>query len=57
MKKLLFIFAIGAFVACNDTANEDGTGADTLVNTGTDTTVIVPAPDTLVVKPDTSAIK
>ena len=47
MKKLLFILAIGAFAACNDSAenaNEDGK----------DTTVIENAADTI--KVDTSAV-
>jgi uncharacterized protein YcfL len=49
MKKLLFILAIGAFAACNDsaeTANEDGK----------DTTVIENAADTTTLKVDTSAV-
>jgi len=64
MKKLLLILAIGAFVACNDSGTEDGSTADTTVTTGTDTTMVMPAPDTttrttdtLVVRPDTTATK
>ena len=64
MKKLLLILAIGAFVACNDNGSEEGTGTDTTVTTGTDTSLVVPAPDTTTnrvdtttVKPDTTATK
>jgi hypothetical protein len=47
MKKLLLILAIGAFVACNDSGNEEGTVTDTTVTPTPDTSsVVTPLPDT-----------
>jgi hypothetical protein len=49
MKKLLLILAIGAFVACNDSGTEEGTGADTTTTTPStlDTSsVVTPGTDT-----------
>ena len=57
MKKLLLILAIGAFVACNDNGSDEGSNADTLVNTGTDTSVVIPAPDTTTRLVDTVTVK
>jgi hypothetical protein len=46
MKKLLLILAIGAFVACNDSGNEEGTVTDTTVTPTPDTSSVTPLPDT-----------
>ena len=54
MKKLLFILAIGAFAACNDSAekaNEEGKDT-TVIENAADTTSKV---DTTVIKVDTTA--
>ena len=54
MKKLFLILAIDAFVACNDNGADEGTGTDTTVVTpAPDTAVVTPAPDTTL-KADTS---
>lgn len=49
MKKLLFILAIGAFAACNDSAETSTEGTDTSA------TSTQAAPDTTVLKVDTGA--
>ncbi len=51
MKKLLFVLAIGAFVACNDNA---GTNEDATVDTTTTAPVITP--DTAVAPLDTTGV-
>ena len=57
MKKLLLILAIGAFVACNDNGSDEGTGTDTSATPGTDTSLVVPAPDTMTNPVDTATVK
>ena len=54
MKKLLLVLAIGAFVACNDTADDDTTTTDTATSVTVDTnTTVAPMPDTTTVITDT----
>lgn len=55
MKKLLLILAIGAFVACNDNSTEEGTGADSVAPSTTDTSTVSPLPDTTTTPVDTTA--
>lgn len=65
MKKLLLVLAIGAFVACNESATEDSTTTDTATSTldpnttapAVSDTAIVPATDSSAVKVDSAAAK
>ncbi len=66
MKKLLLVLAIGAFVACNESASDDSTTADTSATSTLDTnttapavpdTATMPATDTSATKADSSASK
>ncbi|HVK49311.1 MAG TPA: hypothetical protein VM488_15735 [Pseudobacter sp.] len=51
MKKLLFVFAVAAFAACNDSATTEAPKADTTA------APVQTAPDTSALKADTSALK
>lgn len=59
MKKLLLVLAIGAFVACNESATEETTTTDSPSTLTVDTNTTAPAvPDTATVPmSDTSATK
>ena len=50
MKKLLFVFAVAAFAACNDSATTDAPKADS-------SATIQAAPDSTTVAPDSAAQK
>ena len=57
MKKLLFVIAVAAFAACNDSATTDAPKADSsaTIQAAPDTTTA--APDSAALKVDTSAVK
>ena len=59
MKKLLLVLAIGAFVACNESATEETPSTDSATNSTLDPNTTAPAlPDTATVPmSDTSATK
>lgn len=61
MKKLLFVLAIGAFAACNDTSTESETTADTTATEAApapiDTTTVAPLDTTTVAPADTTTAK
>lgn len=50
MKKLLFVFAVAAFAACNDSASTDAPKADS-------TAIQAPAPDSAAVTTPDSTLK
>jgi hypothetical protein len=51
MKKLLFVFAVAAFAACNDSATTEAPKADTTA------APVQTAPDSTTVTPDSAALK
>ena len=57
MKKLLFVLAIGAFAACNDSSTESESTSDTSASITPDTTTIAPMDTTTTVPVDTTTVK